>query len=30
MRERFTSLDLGWVLDVLTDGATEIVEEWLV
>lgn len=29
MRERFTSLDLAWVMGVLPEAAEEIVEEWL-
>jgi hypothetical protein len=29
IRERFTSLDLGWATGVLPDAAEEIVEEYL-
>jgi hypothetical protein len=30
IRERFTSLDLGWAAGVLPDAADEIVEQYLV
>jgi hypothetical protein len=29
MRERFTSIDLGWLTGVLPGAAEEIVDEWL-